>query len=219
MAIEDGSLRWPAAAIPRVAALLAHASRTVRRRAAGALASAVGAGDIDAESAEALLDDADPATRWGAAFALHRAGKPGPRVIDVALETFGNDSGDLRWAASTVLAAAAAREPRLLTRLRALAREGSPSTRKMALLCLADCGERDASFFASALDDADTHVRLAAVTVLGRLGQAGQGGQDGKDGDADDVRSALARVAASDSAATVQRAAAAVLLRLGRARP
>lgn len=207
-AVEEGALRWPPAASAGLATLLAHPSRTVRRRAAGALGAALRAGDVAAPVAEALLGHEDAAARWGAAFALHRAGLAGPRVVDVALETFGDDNGDLRWAASRVIADAAPSIPGLAGRLRRLVAGGSPATRKMALLCLADAGDRDAAFVCGSLTDENEHVRLAAVTVLGRLG-----------GHAAAVREALAAVAASDPEATVRRAASAVLERLQRPRP
>lgn len=203
--IEDATLRVDANCRDRLAVLLSHPTRAVKRRAAGALATAVSRGDIDAAFVEGLLDADDAATRWGAAFALHRAGRATPRVVDVALETFGDESGDLRWAASTVLAGAAALVPDLAPRLRDLVRSGSATTRKMALLCLADAGDRDVAFASTALDDADVYVRLAAVTVLGRL-------DDGSPA----LRLALATVADSDPEATVRRAAAAVLQRLTR---
>lgn len=205
-AIEEGARQAPAGSGSLLGALLSHPSRTVRRRAAGALASSVGHGSVAPAFVETLLGAADAATRWGAAFALYRAGRPTARMVDVALETFGQENGDLRWAASTVIAAAAHLVPDLADRLRALATGGSAVTRKMAILCLADAGDRDAAFPCGALRDEDLYVRLAAVTVLGRLGDASPA-----------VRAALASVAASDAEATVRRAAAAVLDRLERA--
>lgn len=204
-AIEGGALRAPPSCGELLAALLSHPSRAVKRRAAGALAAALEHGVVDAPFVEALLDAGDRATRWGATFALHRAGRPTARMVDVALETFGDENGDLRWAASTVIAAAAPLVPDLAPRLRALAVSGPATTRKMALLCLADAGDRDAAFACAALADEDLYVRLAAVTVLGRLGDASPA-----------VREALASVAAADAEATVRRAAAAVHDRLER---
>lgn len=202
-AIEEGTQRWPTEAGGHFAALLSHPSRRVRRRAAGALTAAVACGDVDLAFAQALLDDATAATRWGAAFALHRAGLASVRAVDVALETLGDDDGDLRWAASGVIACGAGLVPDLAARLRNLASSGSATTRKMALLCLAHAGDCDASFACRALGDADTYVRLAAVTVLGRLNENGTS-----------VREALATVAAADTEAAVRRAAGAVLRRL-----
>jgi HEAT repeat protein len=206
-AIEEGARRAPAGSGDLLGALLSHPSRTVKRRAAGALASSLDREVVDVAFVESLLDAGEAATRWGAAFALHRAGRPTARMVDVALETFGQESGDLRWAASTVIANAAHLVPDLAGRLRALATGGSATTRKMAILCLADAGDRDAAFACGALRDENLYVRLAAVTVLGRLGDASPA-----------VREALAAAAASDAEATVRRAAGAVLDRLERAR-
>ena len=64
----------------------------------------------------------------------------------------------------------------------------------------------DVVTFHGVFPDEDLYVRLAAVTVLGRLGDASPA-----------VREALAAVAASDAEATVRRAAGAVLDRLERA--
>jgi hypothetical protein len=206
-AVESGEQALASRSQERLAVLLAHPSRTVRRRASGALATALAAGDVEAAFVEALLEAGDAATRWGAAFALHRAGRATARVVDIALDTFAEENGDLRWAASTVLAASAALAPDLPRRLRELATSGSPTTRKMALLCLADAGDRDVAFACGALRDEDAYVRLAAVTVLARLAD-----------DAALSREALASTASSDPEAGVRRAAAAVLERLDRAR-
>jgi hypothetical protein len=62
------------------------------------------------------------------------------------IEAMGDDDGDLRWAASGVIACGAGLVPDLAARLRNLASSGSATTRKMALLCLAHAGDCDASF-------------------------------------------------------------------------
>lgn len=204
--IEDGALDVAAADAPRLASLLAHPDRVLRRRASGALGAAVARGSIPVAWCESLLGAADAATRWGAAFALAASGHRGPGVIEASLAALDSDDGDVRWAAASLVIAEARVSAEFGASLRRLAKSGTPTMRKMALLCLGDSGDSgdgQRSALLEALGDADAMVRLAALTALARSGDASSS-----------TLNAIAAVADGDSEARVQRAASAVLRRL-----
>ncbi len=180
-----------------------HPRKGIRRRAANAIAAAIDHGRISPADCESQLDSDDPAVRWAAAFALARAGRTTPRVIEVALEQFDAPDGDVRWAAAAILTPVARVIEDLRLRLRDLATSGAATTRKMALLVLADAGERDLDLYVRALRDNDGYVRLAALRALGRIGNGSPS-----------VVDALLAVAANDSDERIRRAADAIAARL-----
>jgi len=204
LAIEDGTLPASRRDAGRLTGYLTHARKPVRRRACGALATAIRSGAIAAEDCEVLLASSDATERWGAAFALSRAGHTTDAVVEVALATLESADGDVRWAAASIVIAAARESEPLRTRLRILVTEGSATKRKMALLCLADGGEREIPICLRALHDDDALVRLAALTTIGRIAAATPA-----------VVAAVTAVADADTEATVRRAATAILRRLG----
>jgi HEAT repeat protein len=124
-------------------------------------------------------------------------------VIEVALEQFDAPDGDVRWAAAAILTPVARVIEDLRLRLRDLAASGATTTRKMALLVLADAGERDLDLYIRGLRDDDGYVRLAALRALGRIGNGSPS-----------VVEALAQAAASDSDERIRRAAAVIAARL-----
>ena len=201
--IEKGELVLAASEAARVAGYLGHARKAVRRHASGALAAAIRSGSIGPECCEALLASDDAATRWGAAFALSKSGTARAEAVEVALATLEADDGDVRWAAAAIVVAAARESPQLRMRLRTLTTGGAATTRKMALLCLCDSGERDTEIYLRALGDRDALVRLAALTALGRIGDSSA-----------PPLAAVSAVADADTEATVRRAAVAILRRL-----
>lgn len=211
LAIEDGTLVASPRDAARLTGYLGHERKPVRRRAGGALATAIRSGAIAAEACEALLQSPDATLRWGAAFALSRAGLATEAVIDVALATLDSGDGDVRWAAASIVITAARESDALRTRLRNLVGDGTPTMRntvpstlrKMALLCLADGGEREVPVCLRALRDEDSLVRLAALTTLGRVAAATPA-----------VLAAVTAVADADTEAPVRRAATAILARL-----
>jgi len=181
--------------------------KPVQRAAADALLCAAeqgAAADVCARLV-AALGDASPRRRWGAAWTLSLLGPPPPACLPVLVDVIGHADGDLRWAAAAVLLAMRD-EPTLVPRLVALAGDGNPVQRKMALYCLRDLdagGAEPAAAARRALDDPDAGVRLAALAAALRLG-----------GDAHTLAAAVA-ARLDDADAGVRRAAAATLGRLG----
>jgi hypothetical protein len=200
----NGAVSGEDGAFARVAELLADERKLVRRAAARALTVLLDCGRVRAETATPLLDAPDARRRWGAAYALSRSGLDDARILDIAFEVLGDPDGDLRWAASAILAPQASCDDGLRAKLRQETAAADPVRRKMALLCLSDAGEADAGMFRNALRDADLYVRLAGIRALGRLGRRD-----------DTTLVALGQLADSDDAANVRRAAAAVRERLG----
>jgi hypothetical protein len=204
--VEAGNAALTPAEAEQLVNAFTHERKPIRRRAADALAAAMRSGSIARALCERELDDTDLHRCWGAAFALHRAGMSGPRVIDAALATFELADGDVRWAAATILIAAARSDGDLRDRLRRLVSAPSATVRKMALLCLAETGELDASIYRTALRDEDTYVRLAGLRALGRLPDDARHRQETLD--------AVRNIAESDLEPAVRRAATAIYNRL-----
>lgn len=147
--------------------------KVVQRRAAEALAVAAPGDDVRARL-ETALAAPSRRQRWGAAYALSRRGALSARCLPVLLEALDEDDGDLRWAAATLVLELRAHAP-LEAALRALARDGGPPGRKMALYCLRDLDARSPALSAevhAALADADAGVRLAAMSTLARMAPA-----------------------------------------------
>lgn len=201
--VERGEADVASGDLPRLAGYLGHPRKTLRLHAAGALSATLARSKVDLSFFDVLLASEDVHVRWGAAFAVGRAGAADSRVIDVAMEALGADDGDVRWAAASILVEAARPSAGIRAQLRALVAGGNARTRKMALLCLCDSGERDGALYRAALADADPFVRLAALTSLARGGDR-----------SDESLSAISALADGDGDARVQRGAAAVLRRL-----
>lgn len=189
--------------VAALADALGAADKASQRRAADEFVSLAARGIAVEAALHAALVSGCARQRWGAAFTLARLGSLPRGAIPVLLEALGMPDGDVRWAAADILirqgmAAGAA--------LAALARDGAPAQRKMALYCLRELGAWTAATDAlarGALADADAGVRLAAMASL--------------------ARQALDRAAASaavslllrDPVPGVRRAAAVTLGRLG----
>jgi HEAT repeat protein len=201
--VEQGDVDLDPGDVPLVASFLRDAPRTVRRQAGGALAAFARSNASGRALCESLLTNENPHVRWGAAYALGKAGLVGDAVIDVAVATLDDEDGDHRWAAARIVSAAARESDDLRARLRELAVTGGPRSRKMALLCLCDAGERDGAFYRSALGDEDAFVRLAALTSLGRSGDRSPQSLD-----------AIEKVAGDDPDQRVRRGATAILAKL-----
>jgi HEAT repeat protein len=203
LALESGRLTADAAVVERLVELLAEASKEVRRRAAGALGLAVTEADHRASLARVLSDD-EPQRRWGAAFALARAGFGGADVARAAIEALGDEDGDVRWAAAGIVCTGASSDDTVLEMVLTAARTGASPQRKMAIYCARNLSAGDADLYLAALRDGDTGVRLAALSGLSRLLPA-------------DARSVEALVVSmrGDVDAGVRRAAAAALGKIG----
>ena len=186
-----------------LARLLAHPAKALRLRAATLFAEALSGGDSPPAMTDRLLASSDGAVRWGAAFASSRAGVVTPRVLDVAVEALDADDGDVRWAAASIVTQEARGSAGLRMRLRSLSTDGTPRSRKMALLCLCDSGGSEGDTYRHALGDEDPFVRLAAATCLARSGDRSP-----------DSLAALRTVSEADADPRVRRGASALLSRL-----
>jgi HEAT repeat protein len=201
--LEDGRKRMSATLLPEALGWLEHPAKAIRRRAADSLAAALASGDIDADSLRLSLGSPSREVRWGVAFALRASGGRDAALVEAWMQALGDEDGDVRWAAASIVIEAAREEESLQAILLVLAVSGGPAARKMALFCLGAAGLRDASPFVAALVDEDSFVRLAALTSLGRLGIRD-----------DDVLAAIAAVGSGDSDPRVRRGAVAILERL-----
>jgi hypothetical protein len=206
-AVEDLATR-DAVEPEEIAALVARlgdASTAVQRRSADALAALAGRGMPVRGPLVAALAAAEPARRWGAAFALSRIGEAPAACVPILLDALGAPDGDRRWAAADLLARTVA-SGGVTSALEALAVSGTAPQRKMALYCLRDAGTWSPAAEARALGalaDPDTGVRLAAMSALARRS-------------VDRARAVpLILAALADPDAGVRRAAAAALGTLG----
>ncbi|MGO9451638.1 MAG: HEAT repeat domain-containing protein [Candidatus Binataceae bacterium] len=147
-------------------------SKTIRRRAADALAAIARRDSRILTTLRATLNHTDRQTRFGAAYALGASGE-GALTIDTApalFDALGDQDGDVRWAAAELIVRLGQAYPvEILAGLLALVREGNPAARKMALYCIRDLGPRDGEVLdaaATASHDVDIHVRLSALALL-----------------------------------------------------
>jgi hypothetical protein len=147
--------------------LCGHPRKEVSRRSAGALSRGAGAPPCRA-LIEAALGDSDARRRWGATFALARAGVLSDAVVGAAVDALASRDGDVRWAGAEIVCRAARERPDVASVLIAAAAAASPEQRKMALYCLRDIGADAASHFSAALADDDRSVRLAGLAGLAR---------------------------------------------------
>ncbi|MHB8383248.1 MAG: HEAT repeat domain-containing protein, partial [Candidatus Binataceae bacterium] len=148
---------------------------SVRRRAAEAAAIAAPHNPAISPALLALLATTAPRARFGAAYALGLIGGDAfdLRAGDALYEALGDSDGDVRWAAHDLIMRLGGIYPaRILAGLLALAHDGSPDARKMALYCLRDLAPAGAEVLhaASLASGAgNTHVRLASLAILARL--------------------------------------------------
>lgn len=176
----DSSGAAPSPALIRAcAARLGDRERVVRRFAAEALGRWLGNGDRSTRHAvRTRLRDSlgrrDAHVAWSAAFILANVEGPRPALAAPLLRAFSLDDSDARWAAALHVTRLAGAHPRLVGKLRTLARRGSSMERRMALFCLRDLpitSEDALSPFLRALGDPDALVRSAALSSLGHLGR------------------------------------------------
>ncbi len=165
---EAGEAPIPASALDSIIDSLGGESKEERRRAAGALSVAARDRQLVGRI-ESIFDDADAHNRWGAAFALARAGIESDVLFDAALAALGFDDGDVRWAALEIVVSLARKQPRRVEPIVALARENSAAGRKMALYGLRDLDAGDEAVYTLALFSETAGVRLAAISGIARL--------------------------------------------------
>jgi HEAT repeat protein len=202
VALEAGTAPIDAEICAALIELLAHPNKESRRRAAGALSLAA-ADPAHRASLARSLSDADASRRWGAAFALARAGVRDDAVVAAATEALGASDGDVRWAAAEIVCAAARERPAVVAAIRDACGSAVPERRKMALYCLRDVAGPDAVPFLAALTDPDRGVRLAGLAGLARF--------DALD---EDATARLIACMRDDADAGVRRAAAATVAKM-----
>jgi len=202
MALERGEADIDHAIVRLLVVLLGDPRKAVSRRAAAALALAV-AEPAHLTAVESALGDADARRRWGAAFALARAGMRNEAVMRAAVMALDARDGDVRWAAAEIVCDIAGSLGHLRPLVEDAAVSGGPERRKMGLYCLRDLGHEDSAVFRAALSDSDRGVRLAALAGLVRCA--------GSSGEGADV---IVDVMAHDADVGVRRAAAATLGRM-----
>lgn len=170
--IENPGQRLDAESVAAIARCLGADSKTVRRRAADALAAVARRDPAIVAAIRTGLGSADHRIRFGAAYAL---GAVGDEVLTLETaaalcEALGSSDGDLRWAAAELMVRLGRAHPREIgEELLALLRSANPAARKMALYCLRDLGVRGGRVLeagAAAVCDLDAHVRLAALALL-----------------------------------------------------
>jgi HEAT repeat protein len=206
--LEKGETALDHGVVAALLELAGDSAKEVAREACTVLALAARSSE-HRRSIEGALGDGEPRRRWGAAFALARAGFHGDAVVQAALEAAGASDGDVRWAAIEVLRDAARERPGLVQKLvRVAATEAAPVRRKMVLYCLRDLGHADAEVFVRALGSADSDVRLAGLSGLARLARPDPA-----------VLRAIVACMEGDREPGVRRAAAATLGRMGSTDP
>jgi HEAT repeat protein len=203
----DGSLDKPV--LDALIQCLGSRRKTIRRRVADVLAAAApNDSRVDSALREAL-QARDFRLRWGAAYTLSKT----PHGLNlhacpVLLEALSTSDGDLRWAAAELLVKIGRVFPaEIRVELLGVEQTGNAAARKMALYCLRDLnvgGEEIQSLISRACRSAEPHVRLAALSLLGRLGTA-----------SDESADVALQMLESDSDHGVRRAAASALGRLG----
>jgi len=170
--IENPGQCLGAETVAAIAGCLGADSKTVRRRAADALAALARCDPAMVAAIRPSLGSANDRIRFGAAYALGAIGDE-VLTLDTAAalcEALGSSDGDLRWAAAELVVRLGRAHPKEIRKeLLALASSANPAARKMALYCLRDLGVRGSRVLqagAAAVRDLDVHVRLAALALL-----------------------------------------------------
>jgi HEAT repeat protein len=170
--IENPGQRLGAETVAAIAGCLGADSKTVRRRAADALAAVARRDPAIVAAIRPGLRSANHRIRFGAAYALGAVGDEALTLDTVAAlcEALGSSDGDLRWAAAELMVRLGRAHPKeIREELLALVTSANPAARKMALYCLRDLGVRGSGVLqavAAAARDLDAHVRLAALALL-----------------------------------------------------
>ena len=160
-----------AATLAALADCLGDRRKVIQRRAAETFATLSKHGaDVQPVLLAALASDAIT-QRWGAAYALSLLGRAPQVALPVLLKALGCDDGDIRWAAGNIVVRMRD-HPGLIDALRDVLATGNAAQRKMAAYCLRDLDVRTPETeqaLLAALHDADTNVRLAAISCIARL--------------------------------------------------
>ncbi|MBV8135682.1 MAG: HEAT repeat domain-containing protein [Deltaproteobacteria bacterium] len=170
--IENPGQWLGAETVAAIAGCLGADSKTVRRRAADALAAIARRDPTIVAAIRPGLRSDNHRIRFGAAYALGAVGEEALTLDTAAAlcEALGSSDGDLRWAAAELMVRLGRTHPKeIREELLALVNSTIPAARKMALYCLRDLGVRGSEVLQAvtvALRDLDAHVRLAALALL-----------------------------------------------------
>jgi HEAT repeat protein len=152
---------------------LASDDRAEQRRACDEAAARVPREPALRDALRERLADPRPHARFAAAFVLFHAERPTLRLLPALLESLELADGDARWQAAQMLAALGRLHGEVLPVLLSEARGARAAMRRrMALYALRELApERaeTAQVFLAALDDADGHVRRAALSCFAKL--------------------------------------------------
>jgi HEAT repeat protein len=160
---------------------------------------------------DGLLNQVQADRRWPIAYILGQLPEPSGAAIGNLLDGLDHREPDIRWALALLLIRIAKNHPALIPLLIELCAGGTVNQKRMAIYCLRDLqltDEPSLQTLLRALHDADTTVRVAAVTSLGLRGEVSGSG-----------RQELLQVFLRDSELPVRNAAAITLAKLGAPSP
>jgi len=163
------------AALEALIACIGSERKSIQRRAIDALAALAGGDSRVITSLKRTMSADNRRARWGAAYALAQIGDDSLAIdaADALCEALGDDDGDIRWAASVLMARLGRRYPdEIRARMLSIAASGNANARKMALYCIRDLAFAGADLVAvleNAVRDENVHIRLAALSVLAKL--------------------------------------------------
>jgi HEAT repeat protein len=170
--VESSPAKLPPGVFAAIVNCLAAESKTVRRRAADALAAIARRDSTLVAALLTELSNREPRIRFGAAYALGSIDE-NSLTLDAAAalcEALDDADGDVRWAAAELIVRLGRDHPEDVgARMIAMARSGKPVARKMALYCMRNLaiGSADAlDAGLAAIQHDDAHVRLAALALL-----------------------------------------------------
>lgn len=169
--IGRGGEPLPRETLEAITICLAADSKTIRRRAADALAAAARRDSSIVAMIRSRLNSDDRRIRFGSAYALGAIeGALGLDAAPALCEALGDSDGDVRWAAAELVVRLGHQDSaRLREDLLELLGGGNPAARKMALYCIRDLklsGDDVLAAASASTRDADAHVRLAALALL-----------------------------------------------------
>lgn len=157
---------------------LKHPEKKVIRQAAEGLVAMAPETPQLAPRLNRLLAVTPGTYRWPIAYVLAQISRPSEPCLETLTDALHHGDPDIRWATAALLVRLGKKDESIAVRLRMLLRSGTPSQRRMAVYCLRDIDQAEASLEAllESLHDPDPLVRVAAVTSLkvhSRIGNKG----------------------------------------------
>ena len=156
----------------QLAALIAdldHRDKPTIRAAVDQLIVAAAEAEVVRQSLNRRLVEPDHKNYWPVAYVLGHLPQPSGAALRTLLQTLDHREPDIRWAAALLLVQIAKRESAVFNLLIELCRNGTANQRRMAVYCLRDLDLNDGASLQAIIDllsDADTTVRVAAITSL-----------------------------------------------------